>query len=68
MELKLKQAINQKFAWLPPKTVIDLLMSHTRVQVCKKQENFIDEKYQLICKLLLKTLTDSSRDFLVWLC
>jgi hypothetical protein len=41
MELKLKHAINQNFASLPPKKIIDLLMS----KVCKKLENLIDRLF-----------------------
>jgi hypothetical protein len=44
MGLKLKKAINQNFAWLPPKKISDLFMSHTQVQVCKILDNSVGEK------------------------
>jgi hypothetical protein len=50
MGLKIKKATNQNFAWLPPKKISDLFMSHTQVQVCKKLDNSVGEKSQLISK------------------
>jgi hypothetical protein len=55
MGLKLKKAINQNFAWLPPKNISDLFMSYTQVQVCKKTRQFaVGEKNQLISKSLYR--------------
>jgi hypothetical protein len=56
MGLKLKSAINQNFAWLPPKKISDLFMSYTQVQVCKKLDNLVGEKNQLISKSLPRTV------------
>jgi hypothetical protein len=44
MGLKFKKAINQNFAWWPPKIFRDLFMSHNQVQVCKKLDNSNGEK------------------------
>jgi hypothetical protein len=59
MGLKLKKAINQIFAWLPPKKISDLFMSHTQLQVCIKLDNSIGEKNQLISKSLPKTIKNN---------
>jgi hypothetical protein len=56
MGLKLKKAINQNFAWLPPQKFSDLVMSHSQLQVCKKLDNSVGVKNQLISKLLPKTV------------
>jgi hypothetical protein len=57
MGLKLKKDINQDFAWLPPpKKISDLFMSHTQVQICKKQDNSVGEKNQVMCKSLPRTV------------
>jgi hypothetical protein len=56
MGLKLKKAINQNFAWLPPQKNSDWFMSHTQVQVCKKLDNSIGVKNQLISKSLPRTV------------
>jgi hypothetical protein len=53
MGLKLKKTINQNFA----QKISDLFMSHTRVQVCKKLDNSVGEKNQLISKSLPRTVT-----------
>jgi hypothetical protein len=57
MRLKLKKGYKSKFCMVtPPKTVSDLFISHTQVQVCKKLDNSIDEKNQLIFKSLPRTV------------
>jgi hypothetical protein len=56
MWLKLKKAINQNFAWLPPQKIRDLFISHTLVQVFKKLDNSVGEKNQLIFKSLPRTV------------
>jgi hypothetical protein len=39
-----------------PEKKIDLFISHTKVQVCKKLDNSIGEKNQLISKSLPRTV------------
>jgi hypothetical protein len=56
MGLKLKNTKNQNFVWWHPKKVSDLFMSHTQVQLCKKLDSLIGEKYQLISKSLPRTV------------
>jgi hypothetical protein len=52
MGLKLKKAIISKFCMVTPQKNSYLFMSHTQVQVCKKLDKSVVEKYQLISKSL----------------
>jgi hypothetical protein len=65
MGLKLKKAKNKNFAWLPPKKNSDLFMFHTQVQVCKKLDNSVGEKNQLIFKSLPRTVKTNWESFFV---
>jgi hypothetical protein len=46
----------KKSAWLPLKKISDLFMFHIQVKVCKKLDNSVGEKNQLIFKSLPRTV------------
>jgi hypothetical protein len=65
MGLKLKKAINQNFACLPPKKISYVFMSHTQVQVCKKLDNSVGEKNQPISKSLPRTVNQIAKKYII---